>query len=196
MRNALAGIALIALTMTAFAAHHEAAEIDEAEMMAVMMAAAKINEPHKQFAEAVGTWDAVMTFYMGPDAEPLETTMVVERSVELGGRVMVDHWRGNMMGAPFEGISRTGYDNVEQQYWSTWTDNMSTSVLMMYGKFDAETDALVMTGKAINPMTNNPYINRSVGKSVSPGVEEMQMYEDHGDGEYLSMSFTITKRAP
>ncbi|MEM6818913.1 MAG: DUF1579 family protein [Pseudomonadota bacterium] len=196
MKNALAGIALVALTMTALAAHHEAEENNEAEMMAVMMAAAKINEPHKQFAEAVGTWDAVMAFYMGPDAEPLKTTMVVERSVELGGRVMVDHWRGDMMGAPFEGISRTGYDNVKQQYWSTWTDNMSTSVLMMRGEIDSETGALVMTGEAFNPMTKQPYISRSVGKTVSPGVEEMQMYEDHGDGEYLSMSFTITKREP
>jgi len=73
---------------------------------------------------------------------------------------------------------------------------MSTSVLIMHGKFDAETDALVMTGEAINPMTNKPYVNRSVGKSVSPGIEEMQMYEDHGDGEYLCMSFTIKKRTP
>ena len=31
-----------------------------------------------------------------------------------------------MMGMPFEGIGRTGYDNVTGKYWSTWIDNMST----------------------------------------------------------------------
>ena len=43
-----------------------------------------------------------------------------------------------MMGTPFTGHGMTGYDNVTGKYWSTWTDSMSTGIMVSEGSCDAE----------------------------------------------------------
>ena len=63
----------------------------------------------------------------------------------------------------------------------------------MYGDWDAEQEALVFTGTGVNPLTGDKYAMRSVGRHPAPDVETMEMFEDHGQGEYKTMSFTLRK---
>ena len=114
--------------------------------------------------------------------------------MDLDGRVLHEVWKGEVMGRPFEGRSRTGYDNVTKSYWSTWTDTWSTGLMVMYGNWDEEQQAMVLTGDAVNPMTGEPYTTRSVSMYPAPGKETMVMYEDQGQGEYKSMSFTLSRQ--
>ena len=201
MKKLLLSLALAAVAAGGIADHHnpgdgakpDAATMSEDAFMAAMMKAATPGEAHARLAEGVGEFVAETEMY-GPDGAPSKTTMTMERSVDLGGRVIVERWRGVVMGRPFEGYSRTGYDNVTGRYWSTWTDNWSTGLLVMHGDWDAEQEALVLTGTGINPVTGDKYAMRSVASQPAPGVETMVMYEDHGQGEYKSMSFTMTRR--
>lgn len=201
MNKLLLGLLLAGITHVAFAGHHEKEPMAETEamseeaMMEAFMAAATPGEPHAKLAESVGIYTADMKFYMDPSAAPEMSTMAVERSMDMEGRVLVERWSGMTMGMPFIGVARTGYDNVTKRYWSTWTDNLSTGVMIMYGDWDDEADALVFHGEATHPMTGAPYTMRSVSTYLSDGAEKMQMFEDHGQGEYLSMEFTLTPNA-
>ncbi|MEL7312651.1 MAG: DUF1579 family protein [Pseudomonadota bacterium] len=199
MKKILLGASLAAIAAVAIAGHHEKDEAtmampSEADIMAAMAAASTPGEPHKKLADSVGNFNAEMMMYMGPGAEPERMEMTVERNLELGGRVLVEYWKGLAMGQPFEGVGRTGYDNVTGKYWTTWNDTFSTGVLTMEGEWDAEIDGIVWTGEAVNPMTKQTYASRSVATYPSEDIEEMKMYENHGEGEYLSMTFKLTRQ--
>ncbi|MEO0575493.1 MAG: DUF1579 family protein [Pseudomonadota bacterium] len=189
--------ALALLAATAFAGHHEKGEatvdaaMDEAAAMQAMAAAATPGDAHAKLAKGVGSFKASMAFFMEPGGDPLVSQMSVERTMDLNGRVMNESWKGQVMGAPFEGRGRTGFDNVTQKYWSTWTDNMSTGLLVMHGAWDADEEAMVLHGESTHPVTGKTYKTRAVGKYLPEGKESMVMYEDHGEGEYKSMTFTL-----
>lgn len=199
MKRSIFAIGLALLAMNVLAGHHEKNEMDaapatEAAVMAAMAAAATPGDAHAKLADSEGSFKASMAFYMEPDGEPMVSEMTVERKMDLEGRVLVEYWKGQMMGAPFEGRARTGFDNVTQKFWSTWTDNMSTGLLVMYGEWDAAEKAMVFSGKGINPITGQEYVTRSVGRFPEPGKETMTMYEDHGNGEYKSMTISLVRQ--
>lgn len=201
MKKTLYAAALSVLAATAIAGHHEkdeqAAEgtagMSEEAMMAAMAAAATPGEEHARLAEMVGSYSADMTFLMDPSGEPQKTTMKVERTMDLEGRVLLEHWSGEFMGMPFAGRSRTGYDNVTKRYWSTWTDNWSTGVLVMYGDYDTEQSAMVFEGENAHPVTGGMYTMKSVARDLELGKSIMDMYEDYGQGMVKSFSVTMTR---
>lgn len=201
MKKTLYAAALTVLAATAVAGHHEkdeqAAEgttgMSEEAMMAAMAAAATPGEEHARLAEMVGAYSADMTFLMDPSGEPQKSTMKVERRMDLDGRVLVEQWSGEFMDMPFAGRSRTGYDNVTKRYWSTWTDNWSTGVLIMYGNYDAEQSAMVFEGENAHPVTGSMYTMKSVARDLEPGKSIMDMYEDYGQGMVKAFSVTMTR---
>lgn len=196
--------ASFALGANTLAGHHEKAEghkgaddamaMDDQAMMQAMAAAATPGDPHAVLADGVGTYKADMQFWMGPGTDPMPSTMTVERAMDLGGRVLVERWKGLAMGQPFEGVGRTGYDNVTKRYWSTWTDNFSTGVLIMYGTYDKDTGGLSFEGTSVHPASGAEYKMRSSGSGAGTAVETMAMFEDHGQGEYKSMQVTLTRQ--
>lgn len=202
MKRILFVLALAMMSAGGFAGHHEkdeqaaepgAAAMSEEAMMAAMAAAATPGEPHAKMIEMVGEYSAEMTFLMDPSGEPQSTTMQVERTLDLGGRVLVETWSGEFMDMPFNGHSRIGYDNVTGRYWSTWTDNWSTGVIVMYGDWDEEKQQMVLEGTNAHPVTGLPYKMRSVSRDLEPGKSVMDMYEDYGDGMVQAFSVTMTK---
>lgn len=200
MKKALLGTLVAIVAITAPADHHKKSDgmpemsAEEQAMMAAMAVAMTPGEAHAELAKGVGEFDANMTFWTGPDAAPMQSKMTLTRTLDLDGRVVLEHWQGQVMGAPFEGRGRVGYDNVTKRFWSTWTDNMSTGLLVMYGELDEKTGTMKFAGENVHPMTGAPYKVRSEGTTPSAEVEKMDMFEDHGAGEYKSMSFTLTRR--
>src|SRR5688572_20287592 len=123
MRFKLALATLLVCT-TALAQHdHGSApkkpEMDPA-MMEAMMKASTPGAPHKMLEGMVGTWDAKISMWMMPGADPMTSTGVAESKMIFGGRFVEQRFKGDFMGVPFEGLGYTGYDNVKQQYFSTW----------------------------------------------------------------------------
>ncbi|MGB5296938.1 MAG: DUF1579 family protein, partial [Thermoanaerobaculia bacterium] len=91
----------------------------QAEMEAYMKAGA-LGPQHELMAEHVGTFDVAIKSWMDPAAPPMESKGVAIRTLHMGGRVMHEEFQGDMMGTPFTGLSRSGYDNVSGKWWSTW----------------------------------------------------------------------------
>ncbi len=167
---------------------------EQAAMMEAWTEAMTPGPEHERLAEAVGDWKATVTMWMEPGGEPSVSESTVSRSMSLGGRVLVEEWQGEMMGQPFIGHGRTGYDNVNEKYWSTWTDNMSTGLMLFNGHYDPDTGKFTFDGSFTDPMSGESIQSRSVSWQDKAGREMMKMYEIRGGQEVKTMEMTLQRR--
>lgn len=174
-------------------AGHDHGGMDPA-MMEAWTKAATPGEPHAAFAESVGTWDAHITTWMEPGAEPTTSAGTFERRMILGGRVLAEDFTGDFMGQPFHGHSLTGYDNVTGRYWSLWSDDMSTGPMISWGDWDDEVGGVVYVGEMSDPMTGVRTKSKSIWKQLEDGSEVFEMYEMRDGGEAKTMEIRSVKR--
>ena len=166
---------------------------DQEAMMEVWQAAATPGEPHERLAEMAGEWTGQVETWAVPGMEPMVSVSSVVREMTLDGRVIEERWSGEMMGMPFQGHGRTGYNNVTEDYWSTWTDNVSTGLMTFTGQYDAESDRYEFTGSYVDPVSKQTVDTRSVSHSPESGKEIMEMFETRGGEEIMTMRITLTK---
>ncbi len=167
---------------------------EDQAMMEAMMKAATPGPNHKVLASMVGDWSFVMKMWMDPSAPPDETKGTVSNRSLLGGRYVQGEFKAPVMGMPFEGIAVNGYDNVTQQFVSTWLDNMSTGIMFMTGSYDPATKSLTYLGEMADP--TNPSIkvkSREVIRLVNDNQHVMEMYETRGAKETKTMEVTYTR---
>ena len=119
--------------------------------MAQMMKDAQPGEQHKGMEALVGTWKATVKMMGGPGMEPSTSEGTMVNSMKFGGRVLEGKFNGTMMGAPMEGLSLMGFDNHKKEYWSFWTDNMSTTQMLSTGPVSSEAKTISMKGMADGP---------------------------------------------
>lgn len=167
---------------------------EQAAMMQAWQEAMAPGPEHERLAEAEGEWQATVRWWMEPGAEPSVSESTVTRSMSLGGRVLVEEWEGDMMGQPFVGHGRTGYDNVTEQYWSTWTDNLSTGLMVFEGEYDEAADRFHFTGSYTDPMSGEVIESRSVSWHDESGREVMEMYEMRDGREVKTMEMILERR--
>jgi len=199
-------IALLALAMTA--APPSAAQDDKeqpaaapqmsAETKAMMDAwqkAATPGEQHKQIAEQfAGTWTTKQTMWMDPSTPPMTETGKSVNTPVFGGRQLRMDFTGQFMGQPFEGSGYSGYDNTRGKYTSTWTDNMSTGVMMSLGDYDAATKTYTYRGDMPDPMNKGKTIPiRETVRVVDADHHVMEMYEPKDGKEVKTMMIEYTR---
>jgi len=196
IRNAAPLAALVVLAAGSVAAQDDsgtgAPGAEQQAMMEAWANAGRTGEPHAQLAGQAGRWRAEMEMWMGPDAPPVETTYQVSRTMQLDGRVLHEDWTGEFMGRPYHGIGRTGYDNTTGEFWSTWTDNMSTGLMISHGKRQPD-GRIEMTGDYVDPVTAETVPARFVWTFPGPDSERMEAYETRGGEEFMNMRMTLTR---
>lgn len=155
----LAGALLVVLACSASAQHDHGhaqpeskPQVDPA-MMDAMMKAGIPGDAHKLLDAFAGSWNAKVTFWMLPGADPSTMEGVSENRWVMGGRYLQQNFTGSFMGQPFEGLGYTGYDNVKKQYWGTWMDNMSTGVMMTSGATKDGGKTFMFSGMMADPVT-------------------------------------------
>lgn len=119
-------------------------------MMAEMAKYAMPGKQHEVLKGMEGKWKATVKTWMAP-GEPAVSSGTMDNEMELGGRMLTGEFKGDMMGMPMEGLSLMGFDNKKQEFWSFWTDNMSTSSMMMYGPGSADGRTITLKGTADGP---------------------------------------------
>ncbi|MCU0306048.1 MAG: DUF1579 domain-containing protein [Thermoanaerobaculales bacterium] len=165
----------------------------QAEMEAYMKAGA-LGPQHEMMAKQVGTFDVAIKSWMDPAAPPMESKGVAVRTLQMGGRVMHEDFQADMMGTPFTGLARSGYDNVSGKYWSTWTDSMSTGIMVSEGECD-ESQSCTYVGTYNDPIKNGPVKSRMVSTWISPDEQTFAMYGPGRDGtEMKMMEMVYTRR--
>ena len=164
----------------------------QAEMEAYMKAGA-IGQQHEMMANQVGTFDVAIKSWMDPATPPVESKGVAIRTLHMGGRILHEEFQGDMMGTPFTGLSRGGYDNVSGKWWSTWTDSMSTGIMLSEGDCD-ESHTCTYIGTYNDPVKGGPVTNRYVVKSISPDEQYFEMFGPGHDGNEVKMMEMVYTR--
>lgn len=155
-------------------------------MMEAMMKAAMPGPAHKALESMVGTWNTKITMWPMPGTDPMTTEGVSEMKWVMGGRYVEQRFTGSFMGAPFEGVGYTGYDNIKKRYFSTWIDNMSTSMMMSTGNAGAD-GTMTMTGTMTDPMTGKDAETKEKFRVVDANNAVFEMWTPAPDGKMFKM---------
>lgn len=162
------------------------------EQMQAMMTAMSPGEQHKQMAKMVGDWTFTNKFWMAPGAPPTEASGTMHAEALMGGRYVEHHWKGNMMGMPFEGRGTDAYDNLAKQHISTWIDNMGTGIMVQTGTCEGKTCTLV--GDSMDPMTGKKMTMKSVITWLDDNSFRNEMYAPDPSGKEMKMMEITAKR--
>lgn len=165
----------------------------KAEMEAYVKAGTP-GAPHQALAATAGSYDVKVRTWHEPGGPAAEEKGSAKRTMTLDGRVLVEEFQGAMMGTPFTGHGMTGYDNVSGKYWSTWTDSMSTGLMVAEGTCDA-TRFCTFTGTWNDPVKKVPVKSRTMSRWTSPTTEVFEMYGPGRDGKEMKMmEMTYTRK--
>lgn len=163
------------------------------EFMQDWQAAGSPTEAHNYISKLAGTWNVTGHFWMKPGGEAMPTTATSTSRMILDGRYLMENYSSDFMGMPFNGVLIQGYDNIKEQYFTIWMDNMSTRPMMSEGTRDEE-GTLTTTGHAYDVMTPNGRPMRTVITEKSENEYVMQMFDNTQTGEeFMSMELTYTR---
>ena len=191
-------LALVFLFAPLFAnGAQEGAEMS-AEQMAEMDAWMKLAQPgehHQHLDKYVGTWDLAVTFWMGPDAEPMSSPPGrAEVSWILGGRFLEWKNTGDFGGMPFEGRAFDGYSYLDTEYQSVWFDNFGTLLLNYTGDCSDDGESRVMKAQFKNPTTGGTIHNRVVYTWQDADHFTYESYMKEGDLEHQNMEVKYSRK--
>lgn len=190
-------VAAVVLAGTAMAQEGEMPEMtpeQQAQMEAYQQAGTP-GAPHQAMAAAAGSYDVNVKSWHAPDTPAMEEAGTATRTMALDGRVMVEDFNGTMMGMPFTGHGMTGYDNVSGKYWSTWSDSMSTGLMVSEGTCDDAYASCTFIGSWNDPVKKAPVQARMTTRWTSPTTQIFEMHGPSPDGEEMQMmEITYTKR--
>ena len=148
---------------------------------------------HEMMAKSVGEWKAKSTFWMTPDAEPMETEGIATSEMIMGGRYLKTVHKGTMMGMPFEGLSLQGFDNATEKFTSVWFDNLGTGISVSTGIYEAERNSIFFTGSMVDPVSGEDIEYKQIVKFIDDNHQVFEMYTQYEGKEYKSMEVDVTR---
>lgn len=148
-------------------------------------------ENHAWLGQMAGDWTTHHTMWNGPDMPPETMEGKCSKKMILGGRFLESYHTGTMMGMPFEGLSRMGYDNGGKMYLENWIDNFGTGFLD--GKGERKDNTLTMNGIYSSQMNGMDITYRLVTTFIDKDSHKLEMYRGGPSGEMKTMEI-IYKR--
>ena len=201
LKLSLAGILLCTFALSAVAQHDHGAPKPDATpamdpaMMEAMMKAGIPGDAHKKLDGMVGNWDTKITLWMMPGVPPMSSTGTSTNAWVMGGRYLEQRFKGEFAGMPFEGVGYSGYDNVKKQYWGTWMDNMSTSMMTSTGNVSADGKTWEFTATMTDPMTGKDSTAKEKVTIVDADHHTMEMWVAGPDGKmFKNMEIAYSRK--
>lgn len=148
---------------------------------------------HAILQQFVGTWDAVIIMPGADGAEQRSKAKMVTR--KHGEFHIVDDFTGEFMGMPFTGHGVTSYCPVRKKYFTTWTDSMAPSPLVLTGDWDAKTKMMSMKGECVGMSGKlEPCRTMIQHKDADHYAFEMHgLMPDGTEGRHLRIEYTRKK---
>lgn len=167
----------------------------EADMQACMIAGMP-GEMHEYLAEAAGTWYGASKMWMAPGMEPMESEVVTTNTVIMDGRYVESECRGDMAGmGPYHGRGVYGFDNVSQQFVSTWIDNHGSGIMNGTGKLSPDRKTMTWTFTYNCPINKKPTTMREIETVTGPNSRKFEMFgADPKTGKEYKMMEIAYKR--
>ncbi len=150
-------------------------KMDMQKMMEIYKKVGTPGEPHRLLAKLEGSWTTRNRSWTGPDEPPRESLGACEQKLVLDGRYLKQTYTGDMMGAPFTGISFMGYNNHTKKYESTWIDSMSTGIFKFEGTVGRDGRTITQECRFDDPV-RGPAVWRTVTKIKDDNTIEFEMF--------------------
>jgi Protein of unknown function (DUF1579) len=150
---------------------------------------------HELLKMEAGTWDAVVEIMPAPGEPPMKSTGVETGVLGCGGLCLASEFKGEMMpGQTFEGRGLAAYDSAKKKYVGSWTDSMSTGLMVTESTYDPATKQ--STGWMEGPDTTGKVTRmKGVTEFPDPDRRVFTMYAMGPDGkEAATMRITYTRR--
>lgn len=150
---------------------------------------------HQVLKDDEGTWDATVEIFAAPGQPPLTSKGVETNTLGCGGLCLISDFKGEMMpGQAFHGHGTTAFDSVKKKYVGSWTDSMSSG--LMIGESTYDPTSKTVTGWMEGPdMTGKVAKMKSVVEYKDAGTRVFSMYGPGPDGkEGLGMRITYKRR--
>ena len=169
-------------------------EETQAEQMKIWQDYMTPGPMHEMLAKSVGDWKTVSKFWMDPQGEPMIVEGTGKTEMLLGGRYQKMTSYSKMMGMETEGISTIGYDNATEEFTMTWIDNVGTGTAIAKGKYDENTNSIVMEGTMVDPMSKQEMNIKEVLKFLDNDHQLLEMYLDYNGQEFKSMEIEFLRK--
>ena len=182
-------IALLFITPFSYGQNEDA----QAEQMKIWQDYMTPGPMHEMLAKSVGDWKTVSKFWMDPQGKPMVVEGTGKTEMLLGGRYQKMTSYSKMMGMETEGISTIGYDNATEEFTMTWIDNVGTGTAIAKGKYDENTNSIVMEGTMVDPMSKQEMNIKEVLKFLDNDHQLLEMYLDYNGQEIKSMEIEFTR---
>jgi hypothetical protein len=134
----------------------------EADMQACA-AAGTPGPQHKFLTDAAGVWQGKSTMWMSPGAEPIRSECTSTITSVMDGRFTKCELSGDVPGmGPMSGFGLFGYDNVAQQFQSTWICSCGTGMMQGAGELSSDGTTLTWQYRHTCPITKKPTTIREI----------------------------------
>jgi hypothetical protein len=100
---------------------------------------------HALLKESEGTWDAAIKS-MGN-----EYTGTEKCKMALNGLWLLEGFKADFGGMPFEGHGATSYDSAKKKYVNVWIDSMTTRPMISEGTYEKDTKTMRLVGSMATP---------------------------------------------
>jgi hypothetical protein len=167
----------------------------EADLQACMLAGTP-GKMHDVMAKDLGVWKGKNTMWMAPGADPMSTDCTLTITPLFDGRYTKSEMTGEMPGmGPFTGLGINGFDNVSQQFVSTWIDNHSTGIMTGTGELSKDGKTMTWNYTMNCPITKQPATIRQVETSTGQNSKKIEMFttDPKSSKEYKMMSIELTR---
>jgi hypothetical protein len=199
IRNKLGMVSAVFTSLAVMAACAVGAEgeppqgLDPEAMAKMWEEFAATGPEHENLRRMVGEWTAeTKSFWENPE-QPLVTRGTAEFKMIMGGRYLVQHFKGEYNGKPFEGMGIHGYDKAKEKYFSAWIDDMSTGIMLSEGEVNEATSTLTEVGESDTPM--GKVKTRSTYELVNDDMLVLTMYMTMaGAPETKAMTVTYKRK--
>jgi hypothetical protein len=134
---------------------------------------------------------------MEPGKPPQESTGTMTCKWVLGDRFVAQHYKGEAMGQPFEGLGLVGYDNQKKEYTATWADSMSTAVMTSHGQYDSAKKTFTFRDEVYDPYVGAKVKTRDVWRIIDNDTSVQEMFRrgpnDKEDFKVLEIHYKRVK---
>lgn len=150
---------------------------------------------HKLLDMFVGDWNAQISFWSAPGADPQRSRGTSSIRWILGDRFLQEDFKGDVVGEQFQGMGLMGYDNAARQFKTVWIDSLNTALAVSYGKFLAERNAFDMASDVYDPLLGRTKTVRSMLAIESPDKYSFSMVDTAPNGqEFTSLEILYSRK--
>lgn len=164
------------------------------EERAMQMNSRSLGPMHQLLVQWSGLWHDEMKVWReeGGDFTPA----VVERDGRMAadGHFLVSTIMGQMNNERYEAQSIMGYDNNKRVFTKVWFDNFGSSILVLEGIFDPNTNTIDFTGYTTNPVNKAPLKIHQVLKMKDPANQELTIFMEGKNGKEFKAIEVISRR--